>query len=552
MTLETSQGMFREQIARISEQTGIPAHEAFPRWVCQNILGMDDDAKIDEAVSIGGCNDFGIDVFYAEDAGDATERYVCWIQAKYRDDLDHHITREEAESFASTLGHLRRCPAEANGVFRQKSAEFAKMEDGHPGIKKLMILAVTGKPDSQVRSMLQDQRWMEDRLGCGPGSDVRLEVLDMEGILSRMTIPHTPTLQVRFDDGVIARTDGATGKRSVVGHVGASLLVRLARAHKEALFLESPGQTLGDQAPTHKAMLNTLRDDKARSRFWKLNNGITAVCTKLEEAGSGYGVENFKIVNGRQTLYTLENTTYLIDDVLVLVSIHEAADDEERRQISEATNTQNPVRPADLVTNYREMTEMVLQCKKDFPEFYFERQTRGFWSATTAVQNRVTRRRVMEKTAVARAYCAYALQPGEALVPDRVMFSTADGHYDRIFQDRNVRDLIIPHIFMQLLGELHRKWCGDLRDSPSDKAARDKGIISKDTVKYHVLKFINESMAGLDGSVRRSVEDGLIESFRVLKKGARCLRSSWTWRRRHTTPFCRALMPTGRRRGRRT
>lgn len=519
MTLETSQGLFRDQISDICEQMDMPAHEAFPRWVCRHVLGIADEAEIDEAVSIGGRDDFGVDVFYTNESGDPAEQYVCWIQAKYSDSLDHRITREELESFASTLGHLRRRPDGANKIFRQKSAEFVRIDGRQPHIKKRMIFAVTGKANDQVQALLGDQRWKEERLSSGPSSSTSLEILDMDGILSRMTVPHTPTLQIGFDGNTIDRKDVATGSKSIIGHVRASSMVSLARAHKETLFLENPRQALGDKAPTHKAILNTLRDDKTRSRFWKMNNGITAVCTKLDAVGgSTYSVENFKIVNGRQTVYTLENSMYPTDDVFLLVSIHEAVDDKERNQISEATNTQNPIRPADLVTNYPEMTELVLQCRKEFPEFYFERQTKGFDAVSVEVRNRVTHRRVMEKGYVARAYCAYAIDPNDAIEPDRVLFSPADGYYDKIFKDRRIRDLIIPHIFMQLFGELHRKWCRDLKDDPSDKVARAKGIISKDVVKYYALRFVYESMIGLDGSARVSVEDSLIETFRGLKR----------------------------------
>lgn len=513
MTSKTSRESFKEQIARIAEQVGIPEHEAFPRWVCQNILGIESEAEIEEAVSIGGRGSFGIDAFYAED-GDAYGRYVCWIRATYDGALDRPVTREEIESFVLTLGHLRQCPTEANAVFRQKSTEFASMEDGQPSIKKRMVFVTAGRVGAQVRDMLKDPRWREDRLGSDP--DVRLDVLDIDDVLSRVASPHTPTLQIDFDGGTMCRTD-ETGKKSAIGHVSASLLARLAEEHKEALFLNPP-RDLSGQAPAHEAILNTLSNDKARSKFWKINNGITAVCTKLEKTDASYSVENFKIVNGRQTMHALENSTHAIDDVLVLVSIHEAADADERYQISEAANAQNPTKPADLVTNYKEMTDLALECKKDFPEFYFERRTGGFRSAAPAVQNRVTHRRVMKKAAAARAYCAYSLRPHYAIAPDRVVFSPSDGHYDRIFKDRTVRELVIPHIFMHLLGELHRKWCKDLQDDPSDDAARDRGMIGKDTIKYYVLKFINDSMIGLDGTVRASVEESLIESFRSLKR----------------------------------
>ena len=483
--------------------------------MCENVLGIENEAEIDEAVSIGGRGSFGIDAFYAED-GDAHGRYACWIRAAYDDGLDRRITREEIESFALTLGHLRRCPAEANAVFRQKSAEFTMMVGRQPSIKKRMVFVTAGRVGAQVRDMLKDPRWREDRLG--PGPDVRLDVLGIDDILSRVTIPHTPPLQVEFDGDSICKTDEATGKKSAIGHINASLLVRLARNHKEALFLDNSRQALGGPAPAHKAILDTLSNDKARSKFWKLNNGITAVCTKLEKTGTAYSVENFKIVNGRQTVSTLENSTHPIEDAFVLLSIHETADAEERNQISEAANTQNPVKPADLVTNYEEMTDLALECKKDFPEFYFERQTKGFLSATAAVQDRVTDRRVMKKSAVARAYCAYALSPHDAIVPDRVMFSLDDEYYDRIFKDRTIRELVIPHIFMHLLGELHRKWCRELQDDPSDDAARNKGMISKDPIKYYMLKFVSESMVKMDETVRASVEESLIESFRSLKR----------------------------------
>ena len=509
---ETSREAFKEQIARIAEQVGIPEHKAFPRWVCQNILGIEDAAEIDEAVSIGGRGSFGVDAFYAED-GDAYDRYACWIRVTYDNGLDRRTTREEIESFAHTLGHLRRCPAEANAVFRQKSAEFAMMEGRQPRIRKRMVFVTAGRIGAQVRDMLKDSKWREDKLG--PGPDVRLEVLDIDNILSWVTSQHTPALQISFDGGTIDRTDEA-GKKSAVGHISASLLAHLAKEHKEALFLNPP-RTVSGPAPTHKAIRNTISNDKARSKFWKLNNGITAVCTKLEKADGAYNVENFKIVNGHQTMYALENSTYPIEGVFVLLSIHETADTEERNQISDAVNTQNPIKPSDLVTNYKEMTDLALQCK-DFPEFYFEHQTNGFLFATAAVQNRVTDRRVMRKAAVARAYCAYALSPHDAIVPDRVMFSLDNWYYDRIFKDRTIKEFMIPHIFMHLLGDLHRKWCRELQDDPSDDAARNKGMISKDPIKYYILKFISESMIKMDETVRASVEESLIESFRGLKR----------------------------------
>lgn len=293
----------------------------------------------------------------------------------------------------------------------------------------------------------------------------------------------------------------------------------MSRDNRETVFLENPGQSLGTAALTHKAILNTLSTEKTRKRFWKLNNGITAICTSLDPMGdAAYGVTNFKIVNGRQTAYALESSPDPIDNVLLLMTIHEAADDEERNQISEATNTQNPIRPEDLVTNYPEMTDLALQCKSGFPEFYFERQSKGFKSSKKSTQNRVTRRRVMGKSGAVRSYCAYAENPADATMPDKALFSVigGPGYYERVFKDRKIRDLIAPHILMQSLEELHRAWCRELDDSPSDELARKKGIISKAPVRHFILKFIFESMMGISGDERESVKDSMIDDFRRL------------------------------------
>ena len=520
MVSNASKELFNSQIDQICEQMGIARHEAFPRWICQNILGITDEGEIDEAVSIGGNGDYGIDIFHSDESGDSTEQYVCWVQAKFSESLDHVVDREEMESFASTLGHMRDCPDGANRIFKQKSAEFVKIEKSHPHIQKKLIFAVAGKINDQVVELINNDRWKKERLGTG--SNVHLETLDLNGVLSRMTVPHTPTLKITFDGNVIERSDETTGKKSIIGYVNASSLVKIAKAHKDTLFLENPRQSIGRTAPTHKAILNTLSKDGTRKKFWKLNNGITAICTAFDadDNPSTYSIKNFKIVNGRQTTYTLEYSTHPTDDVFLQMTIHEAVDDEERNQISEATNTQNPVKPADLVTNYPEMTELVLQCRKSFPDFYFERQTHGFGSAKKSTQQRVTSRRIMKKSVTARAYYAYMINPAEAVMSDKVLFSATGepNYYDLVFKDRNVRDLIIPHIFMQMLVELHRKWCRELKDDPSDEVARNKGIISKDIVKYFILRFIHESMMNIDDSSREEVKEKLVEGFRKLSK----------------------------------
>ena len=106
------------------------------------------------------------------------------------------------------------------------------------------------------------------------------------------------------------------------------------------------------------------------------------------------------------------------------------------------------------------------------------------------------------------------------MISDKILFSLTGvvNHYDKIFRNRDIKDLIIPHIFMQILDALHRLWCRQLNSNPSDEISRNKGIISKDNVKYYILRFIYESMMSIDDDTRESIQDKIIEKFRNLKK----------------------------------
>lgn len=519
-SLETSaKDVFLKQLDEICNETGLSRERAFPRWVCENILGITDSIKIDEAISIGGKeNSYGVDIFHIEDNGDYSDQYVCWAQVKFTQDLNHIITKEEISSFTKTTGFLEDCPPEANSTFKSKSEEFTSIGKTDALIKKRMILAITGTLDQQAQNILNDNLWRHQKLSNSSGPPIDFDVFALNDILSFVTTPSTPELQINFDGDIIQRIDYETNKKSITGYVTANNIVQITKKHHETLFLENPRQTLGKGTPTNKAIINTLNDPRLRKKFWKLNNGITAICTSFNEDKfnfNTYQVKNFKIVNGRQTTFTLENFNGSLDGVLIPITIHEADDSSERNMISEATNTQNPIKPVDLITNYEELNNLALQCENEFSDFYFERQTKGFKATNGLIKKRVTSRRVLEKNPTARSYYAYEINPNDAMmVSDKDFFSSTNPiYYNQVFKDRNIRQLIIPHIFMSMIKALYSKW------SDVNQHERDKAILSKDIVKYYILRFINLSLSDIDAPKKTNIENKIIEYFRNLDKG---------------------------------
>jgi len=260
-----------------------------------------------------------------------------------------------------------------------------------------------------------------------------------------------------------------------------------------------------------------------KKKFWKLNNGITAVCDKLKEVNASppkYEFENFKVVNGRQTTYSFEKNEAHLDDVLVKIIIHEAVDKEERNLISETTNTQNPVKAVDLVSDNDLLWELVQQCKLEWSEFWFDRQTKGYKNnATSSTTARVTSRRLMLKEQTARAYYAYEINPYEALaLSEQDMFSSTNTTYfDKVFKGRKMKELIIPHIFMNCISVLEGEWRAELL-SNNTKYERDYQIIKKKIVKYYILYFIHDTLDKIQPSVKDKIEEKIIEVFRNLTK----------------------------------
>ena len=504
---------FIEEIQNISKEYDIKDYQAFPRWVCTNILDIDSELDVDEAVSIDGSNDYDIDILYIDYDGNGTNQSVWIVQSKFSSTLNHIVDREEILSFRETLKYLENCPNDANSNFKQKSRDYNMLRQENPNLKKILLFAVTGKLNDQAKQLIHDEC---DKLS----PDINIEILDLDEILSHVRTPHTPDIKIHFNGNIIKRPDPTTKKASILGHVNAHDLIKSIKPYKRSIYLENPREHLS-MSLTNREILKTIADSVRQKKFWKLNNGITAVCDGFEETSPNeFIVRNLKVVNGRQTTYVLEKSPESIEDIFVTLTIHETADDDEHVLISQTTNTQNPIKPIDLIATVDELRDLVSQCKTHFNDFYFERQTNGFGSEPARIQNRVTLRRLLKKNTTARAYYAYAIDPNGAMMPEKDLFSLAERiEYDKVFLNRKIKELIIPHIFLTTIDELCRNWGKKSQTCDfKDRYKRQMQIFGKKTIKYFILRFIGISMAEIPIDQRRFVEDEIIKIFQDLKK----------------------------------
>lgn len=156
-------------------------------------------------------------------------------------------------------------------------------------------------------------------------------------------------------------------KRVLIGKLSVLEIARLFERNGDLLLERNIRRYLGrNNNRVNMAIHDTLVSNEKQQDFYFFNNGITMTCTKFRHNGvSNQGndlqlkLENIQVINGGQTCKTIQQTladaTDLAQfaDVFVLLRLYELEADDEQlvKEITFATNSQNPVDLRDLRSN---------------------------------------------------------------------------------------------------------------------------------------------------------------------------------------------------------
>ena len=157
-SVESAKQLLLNAVNIIAKEYNITHEVAFNRWVCENVLGITDEDKIKEVLSIAGSNDYGVDFFYHTDVGDKDSEIVYWGQVKFSATLDHLVTIEEITKFGDTLRYLTEKPELSNPVFQRKSDLFNSLGGKNAQCNKKMIFVVTGNLNEQAEKEIKKRK----------------------------------------------------------------------------------------------------------------------------------------------------------------------------------------------------------------------------------------------------------------------------------------------------------------------------------------------------------------------------------------------------------
>jgi len=326
-------------------------------YLCvKTVLDLDTDSGFDCLTEGGG--DFGVDAMHLSEEYDG-EFTVTLFQGKYSRNLEggSNFPENGINSLINAIRHLFDPEADLQNINDRLKA---RIEEARSLIRDGYI--------PQIRSLLCNNGLSWNQAGqeaidrAGFGDQVVWEHVNHDRLVSiiQASRPVSDTLQLTGQ----AIVEDMDFSRVLVGRIAVQELANLIEKHGERLLERNIRRYLGLQGNrVNEAIKNTLQGTES-SNFYFYNNGITLTCDKfsynaLQSGNFQVRIDNLQIINGGQTCMTIYRTLKTptlfarTSRAYVLFRLYQLPSDNEDlvRQITYATNSQNPVELRDLKAN---------------------------------------------------------------------------------------------------------------------------------------------------------------------------------------------------------
>jgi hypothetical protein len=384
----------RQQVDEWSDKYDVNARRAFPAWALHFLFDVDDDDAFNQTDTLTQ-GDAGLDGWYF----DRVEGVFHLIQAKY---LDNPIEGKVGSGELDAL--LRAALLLQNPAKIEDGAHSAKLTSIALELEQALLddaavsldFVLAGCVGDQTRNELEEAvRKLGPKFGANFIDTERLwnlhvddePISDLKGQSFAFNVAR---LKEYFERGS-ADIDGV--KKVAVATIDGRSLADIVDKVGARIFQRNVRYYLSKSNKVNKSMRSTLESQEGRHAFWLYNNGITIVADsfdfRADVDGTVVDIVNPQIVNGAQTSSVLRERRANLQpgDVSLQARIIAVTGDEKGRvalqRISEYTNSQSPVRAADLRSN--DERHRKIQANFDMlpvPVFYERR--RGEWQSLDA------------------------------------------------------------------------------------------------------------------------------------------------------------------------
>ena len=335
--------------------------EYYAREIAYYTNHVNEEDKIDEGLECDGSNDLGIDFIYEK-----PDDKEFWIfQSKFKG-KSAGLTRDEIAGFFNIHERIldRKWRAKANRTVGELLDRFTEKSSVN-----YVLLTNTKASDSNTDDFNALQR---KKSALPEAENAQWILMDLSAIKSKHKQIQSggdelPNVDIPIVQHIELPINGSGNKKykSIVMIIQGTALNNLNGQHGDALFNYNIRGFLGNKGK-NKQITETLGDEP--SLFYLYNNGISAICTKMDvkpnQKGSSKIVscKDFQIINGAQTVCSIrdfgknDNNMEKLKKVNVLLRITEAEKVKGptkglNRDMIKYNNSQNVVRDADFRSN---------------------------------------------------------------------------------------------------------------------------------------------------------------------------------------------------------
>jgi len=447
-----------KEYSDLLKEKGIPVTDndkkksaAFVALCMSSVLQLEIDEAFDLLTEGGG--DAGVDGIHIEDVEDS-EFTVSIFQGKYKKDLEgnSNFSENAVKKMIDIVGALFDPEKEitVNHFLKVKMEEIRSyVRDGYiPTVR--VVLCNNGLKWNDTA-----QKWIEQ---IKFGSQVSWQHVNHDNIIAILQSKQP------IDDSIIlsgkAIIEEFNFRRVLVGKIPVLELKKLFDKNGDKLLDRNIRRYLGLRTNRVNASISdTLKSSELRENFYFFNNGITMICNKFAHnalQGANYQVQikGMQIINGGQTCKTIQKTfeeQNLFDSedalkgVTVMVRLYELPQKEEDfvRDITYATNSQNPVDLKDLRSNDDVQKKLEISIK-EFGYEYRRQREKG-----------VSGPKVITPAVAAGAVLATWMEK-----PHQAKFRAIDHFgklYDEIFKELNGAQLVMAVLILRFVENLRKR-----------------------------------------------------------------------------------------------
>lgn len=294
---------------------------------------------------VDGANDGGIDFIY----DDGIKLYL--IQGKSQSDLKYNDIRDAYAKILETVNKFE--TGNTNDYNERLKAIYKNTIDKleNPEIEFVLFTNTTIDKSTQLK--------IEELNKNGDFQNYSLVTYGKDEIDNKVLSIEDGNMCVEEGELELGNTkylDYQEGIGAIFTVKAFSLKELYEKKRSEGLFGYNLREQIS-QASVDNQIDKTIAEDK--NNFWYYNNGITIGCSDFYRDGNKLKLYNFSIINGAQTTSKIGKSNLIKKDndfflVCKVIKSENSLDDDFIRKISEASNSQKPIKPRDLKSNSAE------------------------------------------------------------------------------------------------------------------------------------------------------------------------------------------------------